>query len=147
MFLGSLLQPPSHKPSPPPTDLPQMEPEPTITTLLKAIQVLTTQVGSLQDQVRSQGKQLTQLTTLCKETNNLIGDKDQGQGKPITMAGPVTPQINRGAKLTVQKWLGLEDFPLPTLSGPLETQWGTNQKRKSQGEQHQMPQDGAAGPL
>ncbi|KAF8714711.1 hypothetical protein RHS03_00112, partial [Rhizoctonia solani] len=75
-----------------------MEPEPTITTLLKAIQVLTTQVGSLQDQVRSQGKQLTQLTTLCKETNNLIGDKDQGQGKPITMAGPVTPPDQQGGQ-------------------------------------------------
>ncbi|KAF8760956.1 Retrotransposon gag protein [Rhizoctonia solani] len=77
-----------------------MEPEPTIGTLLEAIQALSTQVGSLQDQVKSQGEQITQLTALCKETNNLVGDKDQGgaQTKPGPSTGPITPPTHTGGE-------------------------------------------------
>ncbi|QRW25675.1 Retrotransposon-derived protein PEG10 [Rhizoctonia solani] len=61
-----------------------MEQEPTLGTLLQAIQALTTQVGSLQDQ----------------ETNNLVGDKDQGgtQAKPGPSTGPVTPPTHSGGE-------------------------------------------------
>ncbi|GAB1527703.1 hypothetical protein RhiTH_010891 [Rhizoctonia solani] len=77
-----------------------MEPEPSITALLKAIQALTSQVGSLQDQIKSQGKQITQLATICQETNNLVGNKDQGrtQAKPGPLTGPVTPPTHLGGE-------------------------------------------------
>ncbi|QRW26416.1 Retrotransposon-derived protein PEG10 [Rhizoctonia solani] len=77
-----------------------MEPEPTLSALLEAIAALTTQVGSLQDQVKSQGKQIIQLTAICKETNNLVGDKDQGgaQTKPGPLTGPVTPPTHSGGE-------------------------------------------------
>ncbi|KAF8713243.1 hypothetical protein RHS03_00736, partial [Rhizoctonia solani] len=77
-----------------------MEPEPTLSTLLEAIAALTTQVGSLQDQVKSQGKQITQLVAICKETNDLIGNKDQGraQTQPGPSTGPVTPPTHTGGE-------------------------------------------------
>ncbi|KAF8686912.1 hypothetical protein RHS03_10039, partial [Rhizoctonia solani] len=77
-----------------------MEPEPSISALLKAIQALTTQVGSLQDQIKSQGKQITQLVAICKETNNLVGNKDQGgaQAKPGPLTGPITPPTHKGGE-------------------------------------------------
>ncbi|KAF8751670.1 hypothetical protein RHS01_08248 [Rhizoctonia solani] len=77
-----------------------MEPEPTLSALLEAITALTSQVGSLQDQVKSQGKQITQLIAICKETNNLVGDKDQGgaQTKPGPLTGPVTPPTHSGGE-------------------------------------------------
>ncbi|KAF8692600.1 hypothetical protein RHS03_08582, partial [Rhizoctonia solani] len=77
-----------------------MEPEPSLTTLLEAITALTATVGSLQDQVKSQGKQITQLLAICKETNNLVGDKDQGgvQTKPGPLTGPVTPPTHTGGE-------------------------------------------------
>ncbi|KAF8745311.1 hypothetical protein RHS02_01301, partial [Rhizoctonia solani] len=75
-----------------------MEPEPTLGALLKAITALTNQVGSLQDQVKSQGKQIIQLIAICKETNNLVGDKDQGgaQTEPGPLTGPITPPTHSG---------------------------------------------------
>ncbi|QRW24981.1 Retrotransposon-derived protein PEG10 [Rhizoctonia solani] len=93
-------QPPTRKSSPTPRNLPGMEPEPSIGTLLEAIQALSTQVGSLQDQVKSQGEQITQLTALCKETNDLVGDKDQGgaQTKPGPSTGPTTPPTHTGGE-------------------------------------------------
>ncbi|QRW20938.1 Retrotransposon gag protein [Rhizoctonia solani] len=93
-------QPPTREPSPTPRNLPGMEPEPSIGALLEAIQALSTQVGSLQDQIKSQGKQITQLTALCKETNDLVGDKDQGgaQTKPGPSAGPTTPPTHTGGE-------------------------------------------------
>ncbi|KAF8761052.1 hypothetical protein RHS01_00624 [Rhizoctonia solani] len=77
-----------------------MEPEPTLSALLEAITALTTQVGSLQDQVKSQGEQITQLIAICKETNDLVGDKDQGgaQTKPGPATGPVTPPTHSGGE-------------------------------------------------
>ncbi|GAB1527568.1 hypothetical protein RhiTH_010744 [Rhizoctonia solani] len=77
-----------------------MEPEPTLASLLEAINTLTSQVGSLQAQIHSQGQQLSELKALCKETNNLVGDKDQGgpQAKPGPLTGPVTPPTHTGGE-------------------------------------------------
>ncbi|QRW15549.1 Retrotransposon gag protein [Rhizoctonia solani] len=93
-------QPPSCGPSPPPQHLPGMEPEPTTAALLKAILNLTNQVRSLQAQISSQGQQLAELKAICKETNNLVGDKDQGgaQTKPGPSTGPVTPPTHSGGE-------------------------------------------------
>ncbi|KAF8696467.1 hypothetical protein RHS03_07864, partial [Rhizoctonia solani] len=73
-----------------------MEPEPSLRVPLDAINILTTQVGSLQDQVKSQGKQITQLLTLCRESNNFVSNKDQA--KPGNPAGPSTPPTQTGAQ-------------------------------------------------
>ncbi|QRW27779.1 Retrotransposable element Tf2 protein [Rhizoctonia solani] len=75
-----------------------MEPEPTLAALLEAIHSLTNQVGSLQAQVSSQGQQLAELKALCKETNDLVGDKDQGgaQAKPGPLTGPAPFRPSRG---------------------------------------------------
>ncbi|KAF8749434.1 hypothetical protein RHS01_10093 [Rhizoctonia solani] len=59
-----------------------MEPEPSLAALLEAITALTATVGSLQDQVRAQSQQITKLRAICKETADLLGDKDQGIPKP-----------------------------------------------------------------
>ncbi|KAF8755227.1 hypothetical protein RHS01_05546 [Rhizoctonia solani] len=76
-----------------------MEPEPTISALLEAVTALTATVGSLQDQISNQGQQLIELKAICKETANLLGDKDQGrpqvQTKPGPSTGPVTLQPHR----------------------------------------------------
>ncbi|KAF8754272.1 Retroviral aspartyl protease [Rhizoctonia solani] len=70
-----------------------MEQELSITTLLEAITALTTTIGSLQAQIQSQGQQLAELKTICKETANHLGDKDQGgtQAQPGPLTGPITP--------------------------------------------------------
>ncbi|KAF8670166.1 hypothetical protein RHS04_08658 [Rhizoctonia solani] len=104
-------QPPSCSTSPVAQHLPGMELEPTLGTLLKAIQALSTQVGSLQDQVKSQGKQIVQLLAICKETNNLARDKDQGtsQAKPGPSTRPVTPPTHLGeANTPGTVWPGLK---------------------------------------
>ncbi|KAF8748849.1 hypothetical protein RHS01_10553 [Rhizoctonia solani] len=77
-----------------------MELEPSLAALLEAITALTATVGSLQDQIKSQGKQITQLAAICKETNDLVGDKDQGgaQTKPGPSTGPVTPPTHSGGE-------------------------------------------------
>ncbi|QRW27811.1 hypothetical protein RhiXN_02406 [Rhizoctonia solani] len=77
-----------------------MEPEPTITTLLKAINALTSQVRSLQAQIQSQGQQLSELKAICKETANLVGNTDQGgvQAKPGPLTGPITPPTHAGGE-------------------------------------------------
>ncbi|KAF8753822.1 hypothetical protein RHS01_06833 [Rhizoctonia solani] len=79
-----------------------MEPEPTISALLEAVTALTATVGSLQDQIRNQGQQLIELKAICKETADLLGDKDQGgpqvQAKPGPSTGPVTPPTHTGGE-------------------------------------------------
>ncbi|KAF8686393.1 hypothetical protein RHS04_00057 [Rhizoctonia solani] len=77
-----------------------MEPEPSPATLLKAITALTATVGSLQDQVRAQSQQITKLMAICKETADLLGDKDQGapQTQPGPLTGPITPPTHSGGE-------------------------------------------------
>ncbi|GAB1526619.1 hypothetical protein RhiTH_009788 [Rhizoctonia solani] len=77
-----------------------MEPELTLADLLAAITALSTTVESLQAQVKSQGKQITQLVAICKETNNLVGDKGQGraQATPGPSTGPITPPTHTGGE-------------------------------------------------
>ncbi|QRW26175.1 Retrotransposable element Tf2 protein [Rhizoctonia solani] len=77
-----------------------MEPEPTLSALLKAITALTATVGSLQAQITSQGQQLIELKAICKETADLLGDKDQGapQAQPGPSTGPVTPPTHSGGE-------------------------------------------------
>ncbi|KAF8752476.1 hypothetical protein RHS01_07693 [Rhizoctonia solani] len=71
-----------------------------LASLLEAINTLTSQVGSLQAQIHSQGQQLSELKAICKETNDLVGDKDQGgaQTKPGPSTGPVTPPTHSGGE-------------------------------------------------
>ncbi|KAF8756192.1 hypothetical protein RHS01_04620 [Rhizoctonia solani] len=77
-----------------------MEPEPTTAALLEAITALTATVGSLQAQITSQGQQLIELKAICKETADLLGDKDQGasQAQPGPLTGPVTPPTHSGGE-------------------------------------------------
>ncbi|KAF8734081.1 hypothetical protein RHS02_07003, partial [Rhizoctonia solani] len=77
-----------------------MEPEPSTAALLEAITALTATVGSLQDQIKQQGQQLTELRAICKETADLLGDKDQGapQAQPGPSTGPVTPPTHSGGE-------------------------------------------------
>ncbi|KAF8756668.1 hypothetical protein RHS01_04212 [Rhizoctonia solani] len=110
-----------------------MEPEPSLAALLKAITALTATVGSLQDQIKSQGKQITQLTAICKETNNLVGDKDQGGAhtKPVPLIGPVTPPTHSGGETHTP---GTVRPGLKAPSAPQEEQGLTPRKKKSQGD-------------
>ncbi|KAF8752595.1 hypothetical protein RHS01_07513 [Rhizoctonia solani] len=75
-----------------------MEPEPSLGALLKAIQALTNQVRSSRTKSNPKASKLTQLVAICKETNNLVGDKDLGggQAKPGPLSGPVTPPTWEG---------------------------------------------------
>ncbi|KAF8759682.1 K02A2.6-like [Rhizoctonia solani] len=77
-----------------------MEPEPSPSALLEAITALTATVGSLQDQIRAQSQQIVELRAICKETADLLGDKDQGaaQAKPGPPTGPVTPPTHSGGE-------------------------------------------------
>ncbi|QRW26651.1 Retrotransposon-derived protein PEG10 [Rhizoctonia solani] len=77
-----------------------MELEPTLTTLLEAITALTATVGSLQDQIKLQSQELIQLKAICKETADLLGDKDQGGGQtqPGPLTGPITPPTQTGGE-------------------------------------------------
>ncbi|QRW26675.1 Retrotransposable element Tf2 protein [Rhizoctonia solani] len=93
-------QPASRSASPTLRDLPRMEPEPSPSALLKAITALTATVGSLQDQIRAQSQQIVELRAICRETADLLGDKDQGaaQAKPGPSTGPVTPPTHSGGE-------------------------------------------------
>ncbi|GAB1526193.1 hypothetical protein RhiTH_009359 [Rhizoctonia solani] len=77
-----------------------MEPEPSLAALLEAVTALTATVRSLRDQIRTQGQQLVELKAICKETADLIGNKDQGapQTKPGPSTGPVTPPTHTGGE-------------------------------------------------
>ncbi|KAF8748099.1 hypothetical protein RHS01_11059 [Rhizoctonia solani] len=109
-----------------------MEPEPSLAALLEAVTALTATVGSLQDQIRSQGQQLTELKAICKETADLLGNKDQGtQAQPSTSVGPVTPPTHTGEKRTLQERLGLDSRP---LSAHQEERALIQKKRKNPGE-------------
>ncbi|KAF8756893.1 hypothetical protein RHS01_04113 [Rhizoctonia solani] len=108
-----------------------MELEPTLASLLKAINTLTSQVGSLQAQIHSQGQQLSELKAICKETNDLVGDKDQGgaQTKPGPLTGPVTPPTHSGGETHTPGTVRLAS----RLPSALQEEQGlTPRKKKSQ---------------
>ncbi|KAF8748818.1 hypothetical protein RHS01_10544 [Rhizoctonia solani] len=90
-----------------------MEPEPSPAALLKAITALTATVRSLQDQIRAQSQQITKLRAICKETADLLGDKDQGAPKPSLAhqlgLSPLLP--TQEGKSTLQARLGLDSRP------------------------------------
>ncbi|QRW20759.1 Retrotransposable element Tf2 protein [Rhizoctonia solani] len=128
-------QPPSRGPSPPPQHLPGMELEPTLASLLKAIQSLTSQVGSLQAQIHTQGQQLSELKAICKETNDLVGDKDQGgaQAKPGPLTGPITPPTHTGGEAHTPGTVR------PGLKAPFRPSRGTGFDSKEEEEPRRAP--------
>ncbi|KAF8761975.1 hypothetical protein RHS01_00171 [Rhizoctonia solani] len=112
-----------------------MEPEPTLASLLEAIQTLTSQVGSLQAQIHTQGQQLSKLKAICKETNNLVGDKDQGgtQAKPGPSTGPITPPTHTGGEAHTPGMVR------PGLKAPFRPSRGTGFDSEEEEEPRQAP--------
>ncbi|KAF8761547.1 hypothetical protein RHS01_01322 [Rhizoctonia solani] len=111
-----------------------MEPEPSLTALLKAVTALTATVRSLQDQIQSQGQQLIELKAICKETADLLGNKDQGgpqvQAQPGPSTGPVTPPTHTGGEAHTP---GTVRPGLKALSAHQEERALTQKKRKNPG--------------
>ncbi|QRW21239.1 Retrotransposable element Tf2 protein [Rhizoctonia solani] len=108
-----------------------MEPEPTTAALLEAITALTATVGSLQAQITSQGQQLIELKAICKETADLLGDKDQGapQAQPGPSTGPVTPPTHSGGETYTPGTIR------PGLKAPFRPSRGTGFDSEDQEEQ------------
>ncbi|QRW23616.1 hypothetical protein RhiXN_08652 [Rhizoctonia solani] len=132
--MATRSQPPSCGPSPPPQHLPRMEPEPTLASLLEAIRTLTSQVGSLQAQVHSQGQQLSELKAICKETANLLGNKDQGgQAQPGPLTGPITPPTQTGGEAPTPGTVR------PGLKAPFRPSRGTGFDSEEEEEPQQAP--------
>ncbi|QRW24780.1 Retrotransposon-derived protein PEG10 [Rhizoctonia solani] len=77
-----------------------MEPELSPAALLEAITALHATVRSLQDQIHNQGQQLEELKAICKETADLVSNKDQGgtQAQPGPLTGPITPPTQLGGE-------------------------------------------------
>ncbi|GAB1526742.1 hypothetical protein RhiTH_009914 [Rhizoctonia solani] len=90
-----------------------MEPEPTLANLLAVITALSSTVGTLQAQIQSQGQQLLELKAICKETADLLGDKDQGGAQPQTqpgpLTGPITPPTHTGRQANTPRTARLEE--------------------------------------
>ncbi|QRW25147.1 Retrotransposon-derived protein PEG10 [Rhizoctonia solani] len=61
------------------------------------------------DPVKTQGKHITQLLALCKETNDFVSNKDQA--KPGPTAGPTTPPNQQGVQANTPRMVrpGLAD--------------------------------------
>ncbi|QRW23083.1 Retrotransposon-derived protein PEG10 [Rhizoctonia solani] len=112
-----------------------MEPEPTISALLKAVTALTATVGSLQDQIRNQGQQLTELKAICKETANLLGNKDQGapQAQPGPSTGPITPPTHSGGEVHTPGTVR------PGLKAPFRPSRGTGYDTEEEEEPKRAP--------
>ncbi|QRW20944.1 Retrotransposon-derived protein PEG10 [Rhizoctonia solani] len=112
-----------------------MEPEPSLTALLKAITTLTATVGSLQDQVRAQSQQITKLRAICKETADLLGDKDQGapQTKPGPSTGPITPPTHTGGEVHTPGTVR------PGLKAPFRPSRGTGYDSEEEEEPRRIP--------
>ncbi|GAB1527679.1 hypothetical protein RhiTH_010867 [Rhizoctonia solani] len=107
----------------------------TLNTLLEAVTALTATVGSLQDQLKSQGQQLIELKARCKETANLLGNKDQGgvQAQPGPSTGPVTPPTHtRGETHT-------PGTVRPGLKAPFQPTRGTGFDSEEEEEPRQAP--------
>ncbi|GAB1528379.1 hypothetical protein RhiTH_011573 [Rhizoctonia solani] len=111
-----------------------MEPEPSLAALLEAVTALTATVGSLQDQIKSQGQQLTELKAICKETADLLGNKDQGtQAQPSTSVGPVTPPTHTGGEVHTPGTVR------PGLKTPFRPSRGTGFDSEEEEEPRQAP--------
>ncbi|GAB1520459.1 hypothetical protein RhiTH_003534 [Rhizoctonia solani] len=111
-----------------------MEPEPSLAALLKAVTALTATVRSLQDQIRSQGQQLIELKAICKETANLLGNKDQGtQAQPGPLVGPVTPPTHTGGEAHTPGTVR------PGLKAPFRPSRGTGFDSEEEEEPWQAP--------
>ncbi|QRW21211.1 Retrotransposon-derived protein PEG10 [Rhizoctonia solani] len=112
-----------------------MEPEPSPTALLKAITALTATVGSLQDQICAQSQQITELRAICKETADLLGDKDQGAPKaqPGPSTGPVTPPTHLGGETHTP------GTARPGLKDPFRPSRGTGFDSEEEEEPRQAP--------
>ncbi|KAF8687896.1 hypothetical protein RHS03_09897, partial [Rhizoctonia solani] len=108
---------------------------PSLGALLEAITALTATVGSLQDQIRSQGQQLMELKAICKETANLVGNKDQGgvQAKPGPLTGPVTPPTHTGGEALTPGTVR------PGLKAPFCLSRGTGFDSKEEEEPRRVP--------
>ncbi|QRW23686.1 Retrotransposable element Tf2 protein [Rhizoctonia solani] len=112
-----------------------MEPEPSPAALLEAITALTATVGSLQDQIRAQSQQITKLRAICKETADLLGDKDQGapQTKPGPSTGPITPPTHTGGEVHTPGTVR------PGLKAPFRPSRGTGYDSEEEEEPRRVP--------
>ncbi|KAF8694655.1 hypothetical protein RHS03_08148, partial [Rhizoctonia solani] len=111
-----------------------MEPELSLAALLEAVTALTATVGSLQDQIKSQGQQLIELKAICKETANLLGNKDQGpQAQPGPLAGPVTPPTHTGGEAHTPGTVR------PGLKAPFRPSRGTGFDSEEEEEPRRVP--------
>ncbi|GAB1528357.1 hypothetical protein RhiTH_011551 [Rhizoctonia solani] len=114
-----------------------MEPELSLTALLKAVTALTATVGSLQAQIQSQGQQLIKLKAICKETADLLGNKDQGghqvQAQPGPLTGPVTPPTHTGGEAHTPGTVR------PGLKAPFRPSRGTGFDSEEEEEPRQAP--------
>ncbi|KAF8747194.1 hypothetical protein RHS01_11398 [Rhizoctonia solani] len=112
-----------------------MELEPSLAALLEAITALNATVGSLQDQIRNQGQQLAELKAICKETADLVGNKDQGgaQTQPGPLTGPITPPTQSGGEAHTPGTVR------PGLKAPFRPSRGTGFDSEEEEEPRQMP--------
>ncbi|QRW24441.1 Retrotransposon-derived protein PEG10 [Rhizoctonia solani] len=112
-----------------------MEPEPSPAALLEAITALTATVGSLQDQIRAQSQQITKLRAICKETADLLGDKDQGvpQTQPGPSTGPITPPTHTGGEVHTPGTVR------PGLKAPFRPSRGTGYDSEEEEEPKRAP--------
>ncbi|QRW22121.1 Retrotransposable element Tf2 protein [Rhizoctonia solani] len=112
-----------------------MEPEPSPAALLEAITALTATVGSLQDQIHTQSQQITKLRAICKETADLLGDKDQGapQTQPGPLTGPITPPTHLGGEVHTPGTVR------PGLKAPFRPSRGTGYDSEEEEEPRQAP--------
>ncbi|QRW24208.1 Retrotransposon-derived protein PEG10 [Rhizoctonia solani] len=111
-----------------------MKLEPTTAALLEAILALTNQVGSLQAQISSQGQQLAELKAICKESANLLGNKDQGkQTQPGPSTGPTTPPTHTGGETNTPGTVR------PGLKAPFRPSRGTGFDSEEEEEPRRTP--------
>ncbi|QRW23070.1 Retrotransposable element Tf2 protein [Rhizoctonia solani] len=112
-----------------------MEPEPSPTALLEAITALTATIGYLQDQIHAQSQQITKLRAICKETADLLGDKDQGapQTQPGPLTGPTTPPTHSGGEVHTPGTVR------PGLKAPFRPSRGTGYDSEEEEEPKQAP--------
>ncbi|KAF8751104.1 hypothetical protein RHS01_08655 [Rhizoctonia solani] len=108
-----------------------MEPKPSLTASSRLSQPSQPPLGPCRTDPISR-QQLVELKAICKETADLLGNKDQGgpqvQAQPGPSTGPVTPPRIQEEKRTLQEQLGLDSRP---LSAHQEERALTQKKRKN----------------